>query len=834
MVDDHSYSHHWSERCFYKSQSLPADNILFRNNELCSSVHESADNMEDANEMIDVEGKFDEVPKISSFSWHCSTEKVLNQMEQCYKLTKEILFKKHRDPNWMEKLNKETLSKKGRKKLITTAVQIVDDDVYVRIVAKSTPREITVRKNSIENSALKMRYLFGTFGWDMTLLKWLHLIFINNMPEEQLNSYTEIIQTLKLDCPKLIEKLLKKCDADKENNKLPNTYQLMNRRPWCPAVTAISFHQNKVRLPHPVVFLLVPSVLTDHVYQAESRRFLFWKNLFNNIQNCRLALMEKTVEDNDSITFSDEGTKLDKATKISDICTTTLRKIIWKIRQLRAKFSDMKIVLVGWGSTSLINCYASIDQTVDAIICLGFPTHSLAGSRVNVDDSLCDVTTPTYLVTGTNARSSHPDDVEQFRHQVMMQAITGSLLVNGGNDNLLVNPQVLRQANCSQQIVDKYIWDHVVCFLKTVLDKKRRDMVNSTSSRKFSHLKSSDEYGWRQSEDNLLSFPLSYKKKNTWSRRNCSEESHVFTSNKYKNSSVKRTASDDLETAAAVAAITEFPSSLPNKSKRKYSQTSYDSMSSYSASPTMDDVIASATSRASTYLKKTDDETDKATAFLVDQQPIQAKIHRPRQGIKTRGASSFKTGSTGYSRETFQQTVESSSVTPPVKRGLRTRGGVNSAGPKNTGKRAYNKRKFSESSSSLSNSLFEYKPVIKKEESSFQAHRNSLPDLNTQLNIINKNSILSQNLNSSRFTPVIAPTQTNNIINAPQRKYTSQHKQNLPSKVKMSFGEALNSQPPRDFKVPPQIKRQNIVKAEQSTAVNVPIKVWNKKTDDSK
>ena len=44
-----------------------------------------------------------------------------------------------------------------------------------------------------------MRYLFGTFGWDMTLLKWLHLIFINNMPEEQLNSYTEIIQTLKLD-----------------------------------------------------------------------------------------------------------------------------------------------------------------------------------------------------------------------------------------------------------------------------------------------------------------------------------------------------------------------------------------------------------------------------------------------------------------------------------------------------------------------------------------------------------------------------------------------------------------------------------------------------------
>ena len=40
----------------------------------------------------------------------------------------------------------------------------------------------------------------------------------------------------------------------------------------------------------------------------------------------------------------------------------------------------------------------------------------------------------------------------------------------------------------------------------------------------------------------------------------------------------KRTASDDLETAAAVAAITEFSSSLPNKSKRKYSQASYDSM----------------------------------------------------------------------------------------------------------------------------------------------------------------------------------------------------------------------------------------------------------------
>ena len=57
--------------------------------------------------------------------------------------------------------------------------------------------------------------------------------------------------------------------------------------------------KQKVRLPHPVVFLLVPSVLTDHVYQAESRRFLFWKNLFNNIQNCRVSELRKTLKVND-------------------------------------------------------------------------------------------------------------------------------------------------------------------------------------------------------------------------------------------------------------------------------------------------------------------------------------------------------------------------------------------------------------------------------------------------------------------------------------------------------------------------------------------------------
>ena len=86
-----------------------------------------------------------------------------------------------------------------------------------------------------------------------------------------------------------------------------------------------------------------------------------------------------------------------------------------------------------------------------------------------MDDGLCDVTTPTYLVTGTDARSSHPDDVEQFRHQVMMKTITGSLLVNGANDDLLVNPHVLRQANCSQQIVDKFVPSFV--FLITIFFK---------------------------------------------------------------------------------------------------------------------------------------------------------------------------------------------------------------------------------------------------------------------------------------------------------------------------------------------------------------------------
>ena len=91
----------------------------------------------------------------------------------------------------------------------------------------------------------------------------------------------------------------------------------------------------------------------------------------------------------------------------------------------------------------------------------------------------------------------------------------------------------------------------------------------------------------------------------------------------------------------------------------------------------------------------------------MDHQPNQPNIQRPRQGIKTRGASSFKRGSPAFFRGTSPRTVAPHSVTPPVKRGrgIRTRGGVSSAGPKNTGKRAYNKRKLSENSSQYSGSL---------------------------------------------------------------------------------------------------------------------------------
>jgi len=115
-----------------------------------------------------------------------------------------------------------------------------------------------------------------------------------------------------------------------------------------------------------------------------------------------------------------------------------------KLKEVKRGNPDKPIVLVGWGVGAAINCHvASMEASgytipnISALICLGFPMHTLDGTRGEADDPVLDLRVPTLFVIGQNATQSRADDVEDMRER--LQGETGLVIVGGADDLLRVS-----------------------------------------------------------------------------------------------------------------------------------------------------------------------------------------------------------------------------------------------------------------------------------------------------------------------------------------------------------------------------------------------------------
>jgi len=677
---DHTYSRHWSEKCLFSNEKFqPSSYLLFKNSE----KSEKSRNKNEEDELIDVVGVDEEKFKIESDSWFCSESRIRHQMSECGSIIEKSLEKAklQRDPFWESKLDRKDWYLE-QETLFNKTINLLHEDLLTKLATKSTSKEIISRRLSIEKSANALRWSLARCGWNMKLCQWLHMTLAENLPADLLTSYFEIIQTMRCHVPMQVDKMIQPWKMNSNTDE--SVASIISKRPWGPALTAV-VHTQTLKIDCPAVFLFVPCLMSNQSYPSTSRRLRFWNTMISQTGNAKILNISKQFEDSDSVNYVDVGSKMKNSIPISDVAQNLLRAICWKIREVKSRFSDRKVILIGWNSTSIINCYASLLEPVDAIICCGFPISTLAGIRGSCDDDLSDVTTPTYFITGDEATCSHPSDVEDMRLTCFSEALTGSLVIHGANDHLRVSSEVCHQMNCDQFVVDRFIFEHVTKFLRSVFYEAKR-LKKSLMTNKRLHQSQSldDDASLRRDEDKiskltfnmntgLVSREATKRKARSSSFKSCkmSRRNEIgVTFNLEKEDEMMRKTHD--ETEAAVAAI--LGGRVEDKDKNLTPPvTKVSSASSLHQKPSnriasiaeMTDVTASASYRASAWLRD-DRETEEATAVLesLSQPPPidSTRLSKPSssRGLRTRGGSS-RGGQRGFAAARYRNQRQ----TPP-------------------------------------------------------------------------------------------------------------------------------------------------------------------------
>ncbi len=120
------------------------------------------------------------------------------------------------------------------------------------------------------------------------------------------------------------------------------------------------------------------------------------------------------------------------------------------------------VVLAGKSMGSRVGCHLALEETVDALVCLGYP---LRGGRGELrSEVLLALRAPILFVQGTRDPLCPLDALEDVRRR--MQAPSALHRVEGGNHSLELGARALRAAGETQADVDARTLAAIVAFLR--------------------------------------------------------------------------------------------------------------------------------------------------------------------------------------------------------------------------------------------------------------------------------------------------------------------------------------------------------------------------------
>ncbi|XP_043265684.1 KAT8 regulatory NSL complex subunit 3 [Colletes gigas] len=351
--------------------------------------------------------------------------------------------------DWEERLDK-ILWSPVQNRLFTKALKILNSERLARLAKVNNPIEPVFRRTSIDTATRRFRETLASAGWDWRLAQWLHSLLFDHLPQEYLGIYLDILQSLRLKIPQLIDKMIAvQPNINAKTGSITwETLGSLLKRTWDPITPSLNSNRLK-KLPGNPILVIAPSGVGSNISSRQHK----W------ISQLGALGMVVTVH-------THLGLAANRMTMM--VCIDQLVQATrTKIQDIRSDCPGRPIILVGFNTGAALACQVAQIEHVTAVICLGFPFSTVEGKRGTPDDTLMDIRCPVMFVIGQNATLVRQNDLEDLREKMLVE--TGLVVVGTADDHLRISTAKKISEGITQSMVDRYILDEIGDFVGSIL-----------------------------------------------------------------------------------------------------------------------------------------------------------------------------------------------------------------------------------------------------------------------------------------------------------------------------------------------------------------------------
>ncbi|XP_078053206.1 reduction in Cnn dots 1 [Augochlora pura] len=434
ITRDHCYARPWN----WKPENIyvkPLKKLFFHK-------RSSSTEKPDQDEEIDVEKDSNEslIPPVD-------LTRSRNQMDELQSLAN--FARPDENEDWEEKLDK-ILWTPVQNRIFTKVLKIFNSERLARLAKSTSVIEPVFRRTSIDTAARRFRETLASAGWDWRLAQWLHSLLFDHLPQEYLGIYLDILQTLRLKIPQLIDKMIAvQPNINAKTGSITwETLGTLLKRSWDPIAPSLNGNRLK-KLPGNPILIITPTGVGSSMSSRQHK----W------ISQLGALGMVVTVH-------THLGLAANRMTMM--VCIDQLVQATrTKIQDIRSDCPGRPIILVGFNAGAALACQVAQMEHVTAVICLGFPFSTVEGKRGTPDDTLMDIRCPVMFIIGQNATLAKADDLEDLREKMLVE--TSLVVVGTADDHLRISTAKKISEGITQSMVDRCILDEIGDFVGSIL-----------------------------------------------------------------------------------------------------------------------------------------------------------------------------------------------------------------------------------------------------------------------------------------------------------------------------------------------------------------------------